>query len=110
MNSAHDIAGPSERFGIRMGLDHLRGLARTGLARTRDTAVIVAARTSGRGSVASLLAAIAALAFATGLFLAISSAEADRVSGIKSPELAGSCGEVSPPPVSATPVRPVRNA
>lgn len=59
MASAHDILAGLERFGIRLGLDHLRDLAADLAHPERATPALVVAGTNGKGSVAALLAAIA---------------------------------------------------
>ncbi len=100
MNSAHDILAGLERFGIRMGLDHLRGLAAELGSPERATPAVIVAGTNGKGSVASLLAAIAGAAgLATGLYTSPHlerPEERIRVSGATIPpeELAGLLREI----------------
>lgn len=69
MTAAHDILASLERFGVRLGLDHLRGLALELGSPERATPAIIVAGTNGKGSVASLLASIAGSARrTTGLY------------------------------------------
>lgn len=68
-SSAHEILAGLERFGIRLGLDHLRDLS-AALGRPESSApAVIVAGTNGKGSVAALLAAIAGAAgLETGLY------------------------------------------
>ena len=69
MAAAHEILAGLERFGIRLGLDHLRELAADLGSPERVTPAIVVAGTNGKGSVAALLASIAGVAgLRTGLY------------------------------------------
>ncbi len=69
MTSAREILDGLERFGIRLGLDHLRELAGELGSPERATPAVIVAGTNGKGSVASLLAAIASAGgLATGLY------------------------------------------
>lgn len=69
MNAAQEILAGLERFGIRLGLDHLRGLAAELGAPERATPAVIVAGTNGKGSVASLLAAMArAAGYEAGLY------------------------------------------
>jgi dihydrofolate synthase/folylpolyglutamate synthase len=69
MSSAHDLLAGLERFGIRLGLEHLRGLAGALGSPERAIPAVIVAGTNGKGSVASLLASIATRSgLATGLY------------------------------------------
>ncbi|MEO7793813.1 MAG: folylpolyglutamate synthase/dihydrofolate synthase family protein [Thermoanaerobaculia bacterium] len=69
MATAHDILEGLERFGIRLGLEHLRELTAELGYPERATPAIIVAGTNGKGSVASLLSSIAGAAgLATGLY------------------------------------------
>lgn len=62
MAAAHEILAGLERFGIRLGLDHLRELTAELGSPEHATPALVVAGTNGKGSVASLLASIAGAA------------------------------------------------
>lgn len=69
MTAAHDILAGLERFGIRLGLEHLRELAADLGAPERAVPAVIVAGTNGKGSVAALLASIAGAAgLAAGLY------------------------------------------
>jgi dihydrofolate synthase/folylpolyglutamate synthase len=62
VDSAHAILAGLERFGIRLGLDHLRDLAATLGSPQHATPAVTVAGTNGKGSVAALLSTIAGAA------------------------------------------------
>ena len=69
MASAREILLGLEQFGIRLGLEHLRGLAAALDHPESSTPAVLVAGTNGKGSIAALLASIAqAAGLDTGLY------------------------------------------
>jgi dihydrofolate synthase / folylpolyglutamate synthase len=67
--TAHEILAGLERFGIRLGLDHLRDLALSLGHPEAAAPTVIVAGTNGKGSIAALLASMArAAGVTTGLY------------------------------------------